>query len=380
MAISPLPKLRDITYPYRPDVEQRLRENSVTHVFGAIAYPVTGAPIPLDVTGVGITFDESWSPYIQADIVAKLIDDQETLDRLDPRLNCRVQITLGYVYDAKETDTHVIADLHLRSREVMRPANEIKLTAWSDEGKLQDRRRWPGDGAVPKTGINEVIEYAALAGAFPGDVEVISQFGAGYGANYLTELEMEIGDTYASLAQDVANRTDVWVRCDGERNWYITRRSEVAGVSAHKLLTGPDGTIIGSDVALQREDYANNVILKYAWRDLADVDRIMYGTAQVTGTGQHGKDAIGLNTYFEERTGPVTQFAANAAAQTVLKYKLTRGRGTRIDAVAAYWLRPGQTVTIQLPTGDQERHIVRAVSFTPGSGSMTVTTRQPENI
>lgn len=369
---------RPSTYPFVPDVDQRIRENSVTHVFSAVAYPLTGAPIPLDVAGVSLTFDETWSPYIQADIVVKLIDDQATLDRLDPRFNCRVKLTLGYVYDAKETDAHMVADLHLRTREVMRPSNEIKLIAWSDEGKLQDRKRWPGDAIAPKTGVNEAVFWAAEVGNYSEPVEIVSQFNPGYGANFLTEFDLGIGQDYGKIVIDVANRTNTWIRCDGDRRWHITQRSEVAGVSAHKLMTGPDGTITSSDVALQREDYANNVILKYTWKDANNDEVTLFGTGITYGNGKHGIDTIGFNTYYEEREGPITQYAADITAQNVLKYKLSRGRGTRIDAVAAYWLRPGMTVTIQLPTGEQERHLVRAITFTPQTGSMSVTTRQPE--
>lgn len=368
-----------LTDPFLPDVDDRIRQ-SVEHVYAATAYPVTGAPIPLDLEDLSITFDESWSPHIQADIRAKVPEDQVTLDRLDPRLNCRVAITLGYVYDGRVSDVHDVADLHLRTREVLRPDNQLRLTASSDEARAQDAKRRTADAAPPKTGINEIIAYAAGKAVYPDAAEIVSDFPPGYGVNSFTELSLDVGNDFQSIITDAAGRAGVWVYSDGARRWHITTRAEVAGVSAHKLFTGPDGTIFESDTALQREDFFNSVCLKYTWKDVANVDQVIFGEAYVPGSGAYGVSVIGWNTYVEERQGPITQPQATAAAQTVLKYKITRGHGIRLGAAAAYWLRPGMTVTIQLPSGDQERQLIRAVSFNPKSGSMSITTRQPESV
>jgi hypothetical protein len=368
-----------LTDPFLPDVDDRIRQ-SVEHVYGATAYPVSGAPIPLDVEDLSITFDESWSPFVQADITCKVPEDQATLDRLDPRLNCRVQITLGYTYDGKVSDVHVVADLHIRTRDVLRPANQLRLTASSDEGRSQDAKRRAADAAPPKTGINEIITYAANKAVYPNTAVIVSDFPPGYGVNSFTELSLDIGKDFQSLITDAAGRAGVWVYSDGSRRWFITTRPEVAGVSAHKLYTGPDGTILDTDAALQREDFSNSVCLIYTWKDAAGADQTLYGEAYVPGSGPFGVVATGYNTYVEERQGPVTQAQATAAAQTVLKYKITRGHGIRLGAVAAYWLRPGMTVTVQLPLGDQERQLIRAVTFNPVSGTMTITTRQPESV
>jgi hypothetical protein len=368
-----------LTDPYLPDVDDRIRQ-SVEYVYSATAYPVTGDPIPLDVEDLSITFDESWSPHIQAAITAKVPEDQATLDRLDPRKNCRVKVSLGYVYDGRVSDVHVVADLHLRTREVLRPANQLRLTASSDEARAQDAKRRSADALPPKIGINEIVAYAAGKAVYPDTAEIVSDFAPGYGVNSFTELALDVGETFDSLITDAAGRAGVWVYSDGSRRWHITTRAAVAGVSAHKLFTGPDGTIFDSDTALQREDFFNSVTLIYKWTDAAKVDFTIYGEAYVPGSGAYGVTATGWNTYVEERQGPITQAQANAAAQTVLKYKVTRGRGIRITSAAAFWLRPGMTVTIQLPLGEQERQIIRAVTFNPSSGSMTITTRQPESV
>lgn len=368
-----------LTDPYFPDVDDRIRQ-SVEHVYSATAYPVTGSPIRLDVEDLNITFDESWTPHIQADITATVPNDQATLDRIDPRLNCRVTISLGYVYDGRVSDVHEVADLHIRTREVLRPTNKLRLTASSDEARAMDAKRRSTDAAPPKSGINEIVAYAAGKAVSPDTAEIVSDFNPGYGVNSFTELGLDVGESFNSLVIDAASRAGVWVYCDGSRRWHITTRASVEGVSAHKLFTGPDGTIFDSDTALQRDEFFNSICLKYVWKDTAGDERTIYGEAYVPGTGKYGVSAIGWNTFVEERQGPITQAQANTAAQTVLKYKITRGHGIRLEAAAAYWIRPGMTVTIQLPLGNQERQLVRAVSFNPASGSMTITTRQPESV
>jgi hypothetical protein len=368
-----------LTDPYFPDVDDRIRQ-SVEHVYSATAYPVTGAPIPLDVEDLSITFDESWTTHIQADITAKVPEDQAILDRLDPRKNCRIKINVGYIYDGQVQDVYEIANLHLRTREVLRPSNLLRVIAYSDETRALDAKRRSADAAPPKTGINEIISYAANKAVYPDTAEIVSDFNPGYGVNSFTELELDIGNDFQSLITDAAARAGVWVYSDGSRRWRITSRAEVAGVSAHKLYTGPDGTIFDSDTALQREDFANSVCLKYVWKNGSGEEQIIYGEAYVPGTLGYGVVGSGYNTYVEERQGPITQSQATSAAQSVLRYKVTRGHGIRLQAVAAYWLRPGMTVTIQLPLGEQERQLIRAVTFNPSSGSMTITTRQPESV
>lgn len=368
-----------LTDPYLPDVDNRIRQ-SVEHVYTATAYPTTGLPIPLNVEDLTISFDESWTPHVQADLTAKLPDDQATLDRLDPRMNCRVTITVGYVYDGKVSDVHEIADLHVRTREVTRPANQLVLTLSSDEARSMDAKRRSADAAPPKTGINEIITYAANKAVYPDTAEIVSDFQPGYKVDSFTELSLAVGTDFQNLITDASARAGVWVYSDGSRRWFITKRAEVAGVSAHKLFTGPDGTIFESDTALQREDFFNSTCLVYTWKDVAGVDQTIYGEAYVPGSTTYGVVATGWNTFVEEREGPITQAQANAAAQTVLRYKITRGHGIRLGAVAAYWIRPGMTVTIQLPLGEQERQLVRAVTFHPSSGTMTITTRQPESV
>jgi hypothetical protein len=72
--------------------------------------------------------------------------------------------------------------------------------------------------------------------------------------------------------------------------------------------------------------------------------------------------------------------AFDAMAASLLRRCLAKGRGIDLSAIAAYWLRPTQTVTVQLPIGPQERHLVRAVEFSLHEGTMQVSTKNPDTV
>lgn len=60
---------------------------------------------------------------------------------------------------------------------------------------------------------------------------------------------------------------------------------------------------------------------------------------------------------------------------------VTRGRSLSIEyGHAPLWVRPGQTATVQLASGSQERHLVSCVDLDIPSGRGHITTRKPENV
>ncbi|ARU53514.1 hypothetical protein CBR64_20880 [Cellulosimicrobium cellulans] len=72
---------------------------------------------------------------------------------------------------------------------------------------------------------------------------------------------------------------------------------------------------------------------------------------------------------------------ASAVAAARVRRTISRGRQMSVEAAAAaYWLRPGHTITVQLPTGPQERHLVSSVTFDLPSGTMHVRTRVPVDV
>jgi hypothetical protein len=376
--------LSSIYDPYRSDVEEQHRY-SLRHKYTATAYPRGGTPFELDVEDCSISFDKSWVPFVQADMTIKVYADQATLDLLDPNKGCRVKIYAGYIYDGTVEDVKLLADLHLRTSTIDRPADTIKLSLTSDEALAEDAKRMAWAAQAPLTGINEFVSFHATKASLPDTAVVVSDMPALYGATELAGMVQDVGQDSLSMIQDAAERLNLWIYCDGNRYWRIQKKTDYAGTSALKLLTGPSGTILSASTYRTRGDspgrgFHNSVALKYMWTDSGGVDRVVFGNAVVS-TGAYASASVGYNTFYEERKYPIANATlANAAASNLLKVLVGRGYQSVVTAHAAYWLRPGHTVTLLLPAGTQQRFIVNRVDFKPVDGSMTVNLHQPFNV
>ena len=306
------------------------------------------------------------------------------LDALDARNGCRVSIYMGYVYDGFVDDVHLVANVHVRSRTVDRPSNTMKLVLSGDERLAQDYKRLSWDSVPPLTGINEFVQYHAGIAQRPTPATVVSEVGPNYGAYALVGMVQDPGKDSLSMIQDAAERLNLWIYCDGDRVWRIRNKAEYVGETALKLTTGASGTILSTSSVLTRGDvegsgFHNAVGFKYAWRDGAGNDQVIYGNAAVL-NGPWSIESIGWNVFYAEREYGISQANANQAAANALQSLAGRGHQMTMQAHAAYWLRPGMTVTVQLPLGEQERLLVRQVSFNPTSGTMNLALYQPINV
>lgn len=369
-----------MTAPYSAEVAELLA-GPLRHEVNVSVAPRGKAAIPLDVLAesgaVEVTFSEDWAPYAQARVSVP-VPDVDTLDQLDPRLNCRLLINVGYTLPDNRREVFELANLGLRTRPVTRPGSTVDLSAASDEARAQDYRamHWAG---MERGGINEAVKWLAAYAIHPEAPVLKSSYGAGAGKTALAEIEVQIGDDYWSLMDDAAQRTGTRVYCDEKRQWRVVPRTTTTGTVAHTLTVGEDGTIVSANAALDREEWYNAVCLRYRWNDAANNEHIVYGKAQVS-SGAYATGSVGHKVYFEEIPRPVSAATANAAAAAMVRNLVTRGRSLTLTAAAAYWLRPGDTVSVTLPTGPTSLHLVQSVTFRPLEGLMSVTTRQPENV
>lgn len=367
------------TFPYSADAEDRIRY-SARHIVSATAYPDGADPVELDIESGWVKFDDSVAPRIQANLTCKVPADSSVLDSLDARKTFRVSIFAGYKYDSVTEDVQLLADLHVRSRSITRPANRMELECWSDEGLAQDYKRLAWDSQPPQSNLLDAIDYhVSIASYGTTAPDVVSDYAASYGASAVSGLVQEPGQSSWDLIVESASRAGVSVYCEPDRTWRIAKPQELSSDTALNLTTGAGGVIIDSNSVYSRENFHNAVCIKYAWKDVSNVDHVVYGHAYVA-SGPFSLAEIGYNSYYEERNVPATQAQADAAATARLTALSRRGRSFSIEAVSAYWLRPGATVTATLPEGEQERLLVSAVYFNFPSGSMSVRLRQPEDI
>lgn len=356
-----------------------LREHLI-HVWTVEAITDAEGTFPLSVVSAVLTFDEAWSPHVQLEADCVVPEDQDQLDALDPRAGAQIRVTAGYVYPDGTQDDGEPVTLHLHSRIVRRPDNTLSIRAFSGEMALQEDA-YTGDTFPTLAGAAETLEDLITA-VHPG-ATITSTIPALYRPDLLTGLEeSKVGTSWWDLAADVQDRADVWVRDTGEGYWLITARPTVAGMSALALSVGTGGTITSSETELGREEWANAVLVRHTWTEdtgTETIEHLVTGYAAVTGAPL-GVDVVGRKVLVVDRETPAPHDAVAAAAAALVSRTVSRGRRAQLEAHAAYWLRPGHTVTVQLPTGPQERHLVAAVAFSFPAGGMGVRTRVPENV
>lgn len=367
--------------PFADEVEQLIAAGHEAIVTARAVTP-EGEVIELDLIAYDVEWDEARSPRVTAGLDC-VVPDQATLDKLDPRRVVRIQITAGYRLPSGVLDAHQVADLHLRVRRVRRPDNVMSLTCASDEFLLIDAapniQIYEGSGVLLHDSAAAFIEQTAMEVLIAGGpLDGVAQFvnttpfdpsGFPYDATP--------ADWWNGI-RDAADSIDADFYDNGDRVFRLAPRRYLSASPDLSLKVGAGGTIITSDAGLDRDQFYNDVRLLWTWDNSANPempDRV-WGLAYVA-DGPLAEATAGRRVLTQQREGQVSAGVAQRAAETVLRRRLSRSRSYTIQAVAAWWLRPSDTVGLLLPTGDVERHLVARVSFRTG-GTMTIDTRTPD--
>lgn len=353
------------TAPWSTDTHDLLTR-SMSHIARARVVLPTGEVFPLDLEDGDVTFDETRAPRAQTTLSCKVPTDQALLDRLDPRTGGRLVIDAGYRRPDQTEDVQRLVDLGLRSRKVSRPADTMAMVGMSDEALLVD-----GAGTIGGT-ITNATTTGAITAVINQRLTTTPTVAGSAGPAVSAVLFEDRWD----VINDLADRIGAQVYDDGLRNWVIAPAPTLSA-PALSMTTGPGGTVLASSTGLDRDDgFANQVWLRYEWLNGTTTNRVN-SVRRIT-TGPYAAVLGNYKTLRVERAVATTQTEADAAAAALVARTVTRGRSFEIDAVSAYWLRPGMTVTVKLPIGDAEDHLVTAVSFDLRAGTMRVTTRLPD--
>ncbi len=366
------------TDPYVPDVATRLLVPGVRHVHRVVAYrPAFGVELghELALTSGTLTIDEDRTPRFGLSATVGL-GSQDLLDFLDPRTGTRVEVWAGYEYADRTEDVHRLADLGLRERIVRRPQNDVTILAVSDEALIEDYTLDAPLTFAPGTAISTVL--AALIGF--GHAQPVTILASGVGQSIGADPLVVQPDGVWSTIADLVDRAGAVAYHDGLTGFYVVDQPDRAGAAAHDLRTGPNGSLTATEVALDLKEFANHVLVQYLWRDASGVDHAARGWAEAQ-TGPFGTIATGRRGRVVTYDAPGTSAAAQTSAANLLVRTLSRGRRIHVEgAVAAYWLRPEQTITATFPLGTQERALITQVVFDLPAGTMSVHTRQPETV
>lgn len=344
---------------------------TLTHVARAYITTASGDYVGLDLEGGTLTWDETRSPRVTANLSCRVPTDQALLDRIDPRIGgTRLRVDVGYFRPDGNEDVQQIVDLGLRSRRVTRPDDIMTITAASDEALVID-------AGPTKSGT---VTNASTTGAISA---VINQV-------LTTTPVVDVGgptgpavsgvlfDDRWDVINDLADRIEKQVFDNGLRTWYINS-TPLLDTPALEVKVGEGGTIIGSDAGLDRDEgFYNFVWLRYEWTDGSNVDHKIDATQRIQ-TGPYAATTGNYRIFKQERQVATTQTEADNAAAALVGRTVTRGRSFEVECISAYWLRPGHTIEVTLPLGSPEQHLVTAVTFDLRAGTMRVTTRLPDN-
>lgn len=352
-----------------------LLTRTLTHRVTALLATAAGDVLPLDLEAARTTFDGSRTPRVTARLTCRLPTDQSLLDRIDPRTATRVVLSAGYARPDGLDDVQPIADLALRSRYADRPSDTLEVALAGDEALFADGG--PAAGiTVNQSSLVNAIRFCVEDVLGPQTWNVTAS-SAGAAINEYT------ADTdRVDLVNDYRDRIGADVYVDEARVWNIANAPALAATPNHTMTVGAAGTITASNAGLDREldgpdGWYNRVYLLYRWRDAGGVEQTVATSRSVT-TGPYSVTG-NLRTLRVERKVATTLAQAGTVAANMVARTVTRGRTFTVTGVAAYWLRPGMTVAVQLPIGGLELHLVTAVTFDHFAGLMTVTTRLPDN-
>ncbi|MFL6094574.1 MAG: hypothetical protein ACJ71Y_03920 [Blastococcus sp.] len=378
-----------------------------------------GAILAVDIATCEVTIDLGWSPYAQATLTGPVPQDQATLDALDPRRLVKVVISAGYVLPGGVEDVHPLAVLFVRNRDVDRPSNTLTLQAQGPEwlydpwvphrsselvpvtpqGETGYNTRWAANDAVLTTlrlmtgKASDAPPSAIPPGGFDYD-NAPTVTGWGYdgpwarqsGARDIppvigpTDLVPARGQSAMDFLRDIADRINAWMYCDELGVWRLVYPPGFNAQSAVQLDVGAAGIVLESTTSMSRDEWANDVLVDWIWTTTdstgQEIEHRIRGEAWIV-TGPYARDVARRTTHYELRETAVAQTAATDTARRILQRCAPLGRTIVLTAVAAYWLRPYDTVTVKLPTGPQERHQVQQVSYQLDVGTMRVSTRQP---
>jgi hypothetical protein len=360
-----------ITAPYDPMAQDVLGKTHRQRVYARIT--TGGTATTVEISDGTVALSEDWSPHQRFSISSPAV--AELLALADPRQPTRIEVLAGYIYPGGSgEDVQVLATGHIRNGENDTPGDAHAMECTSDELRTQDNR-WMGTRQTKSfAGVVEAIAWM-LDYACPTAQTINTQLPDKYRPDLVSAVALEPGQPLWDQLYAIALAAGLWIYVDSTGAWRLEPRPTAAGEAAALLREGPESLVKKITHRQDIDPYYTAAVLQYKWKDSGGVDREIFGKwappADSRGTG------AGHKVFFAERAVQTDQYSADEAARLTVAQLSTRGDSYTIEAVAAYWIRPGHTVAIG--AGDI-RHIVKTVTFDLGAGSMTLATREPSNL
>jgi hypothetical protein len=368
--------MTELTYPYDARAFELVKQSHRQD--GTSTLLLDGEELPVVLRDVQVTMDESWSPFVQFQAEGVAPEDAALLARIDPRAKAMVDVRAGYVYEDGTADIQRLALVQLQSRRAILPSNSMPLVGHGAELRAHESKWIKATTTKTFTGVMEALQFLVNYAQGNKTAAWIASVDPGYRPDLVSAVVLEQGADVWSVMNEIALSAELRLWADENGVWNLAPKVTLAGVTAAFLVQGPNTTVKEVEDVLSRDGWYTAAVLKYTWRDAGGVDQVVYGTyapAAPSGLDQ----GAGCCTYSAERTGPISQYQANLNAKSVVSNLSTRGDSYVVKSVAMYWLRPGMTVQVDLANGTSARHIIRRIAFQVSTGTMTLTTREPNN-
>lgn len=342
----------------------------------------------LAAESVEVSMDEGWSPFVQGSAVVTT-PPVEVAQYLEPRTGTsRVRVSVGYIHpgdNAKDADVHPVAYLGIREADEDVAAGTTALSLASDEALAQELAVWTG-----ALYDQEIIADRVAAMLTDAQLGTLSVDPAVADLTAPEAWEAVLGESWWDALSRHMDEHGLWLRCDPLGGWWLGPRPALGSQAVHPLRVGARGTLTDAHAITSRDEsgsgggWASHVMVIYRWTDDLDVEHRAIGRAGAAGTWAPGVPSVtpgpGARTYVETREGIASAEVAAAVAEALVARTASRGRRWAVSAVAAPWLRPGHTVTIDTATNPQERVLVTRTALRLPEGSMTVETRSPGSV
>ena len=310
---------------------------------------------------------EDWAPGVRLTMTVPSAGPAG-FDVFDPRRRGTINVSAGYIMGDTTADIHPVATCRTDTALEQTPAGVVELNASTQETAIMESKymgaaTWQNWAGVPAA-LSWIIGYAT--GTAP---DLTLNFPIGYRSDLTQGIPLEPGGDLWQVIDTMTAAAGLRLYQDEAGTWQLIAKPVVAGTMAVKLNTGNGGLATNYDRARSRDGYSEAAVIDFQWRDAGGVDRRVVGTyGSPVGT-----------VYSERRDIAIGQSAANAVAKAIVKGRSTRGDGWVITGPACWWLRPGNTVDLDLD-GTTARQIIRQIEFDLVQSEMTITTRYPSNL
>lgn len=327
-----------------------------------------------DPESVQIVTDDSWSPYVQAQVTLT----GATAELADPRLGHRLRMTLVDQDDVGNIiSTLTILNLSVRDVSVDYVTGSTILHASSGEADVMDRRYMSSSAVIGPSawaGIREACEdLLSRAGVAPANVDLS-------GLPFLTSptlvnpTTIPPGDSWWTYLADFPARIGWQLWCGLDGIWRVSEQIPPAGPSVATVATRVDIEALTRRISRDEQlgAWADGVAAVYEWTDSGGAHRIV-GRASTAGVAGNPTKVLAVAS-----STPVTQAQADARALRLLT--TAQARGITYDVTVAggnFHLRARSLVDLTTPDDVATQVYVSRVTWDLTAGTCTLAVRRP---